>query len=127
MEEEERQAIDQFAKSLVVSCFRNTYLEDIHCGTFPSSKTGDYTDVKVVSPYGEISWNEVSRISNAEMKKLMKQAVNYVFTYMLHQKEKGILETFLKFGKAYTFEWDEAEIDKDFLKGLRSDYFKSSE
>lgn len=46
-------------------------LEELHCGTFPSTKTGDYSDVKVVSPYGEIPWNNISRISDPEMRQLM--------------------------------------------------------
>jgi hypothetical protein len=50
---------------------RNTSLEDLHSGTFPSSKSGDYSDVKVVTPYGEIPWTELSRISDEEMRKLM--------------------------------------------------------
>src|SRR5438093_9756136 len=51
-----------------VHCVRNSSLEELHAGTFPSSKTGDYTDVKVVSPYGEIAWNQLGRISDEEMK-----------------------------------------------------------
>lgn len=50
---------------------RNTTLEDLHSGTFPSSKSGDYSDVKVVTPYGEIPWIKLSRISDQEMRQLM--------------------------------------------------------
>jgi hypothetical protein len=32
--------------------------------------------VKVVSPYGEIPWNRVGRISDNEMKALMIEVVN---------------------------------------------------
>lgn len=46
-------------------------LEQLHDGKFPSSKTGKFDDVKVVTPYGEIPWNELSRISDKEMRKLM--------------------------------------------------------
>jgi hypothetical protein len=46
-------------------------LEDLHAGTYPSTKTGDYSDVKVVTPYGEIQWNELSRISDKELRNLM--------------------------------------------------------
>ena len=46
-------------------------LEDLHVGTTPTSKTGDYKDVYVVTPYGTIPWNEVSRISDKEMRSLM--------------------------------------------------------
>jgi len=41
-----------FAKILVLNCVRNTFLENLHQGIFPDSKEGDYSDVKVVSPYG---------------------------------------------------------------------------
>jgi hypothetical protein len=45
--------LQRLAKLIVEQGFRNR-LEDIHAGTFPSSKSGDGTDIKVVSPYGEI-------------------------------------------------------------------------
>ena len=44
-------------------CVRNTFLEDLHAGVTPSSQSGDYADVKVVTPYGEIPWRDVSRVS----------------------------------------------------------------
>jgi hypothetical protein len=46
-------------------------LEDLHSGIFPSTKTNDYSDVKVVTPYGEIPWNNISRISDKELRTLM--------------------------------------------------------
>lgn len=64
--------LKKMAQMLAVMGVRNnTDLEDLHAGKFPSSKTGDYTDVKVVTPYGEIMWNELSRISDTEMRSLM--------------------------------------------------------
>lgn len=61
-----------YARWTANSCIRNnTPLENLHCGTTPASKTGDYSDVKVVSPYGEIKWNNLSRISDKEMRELM--------------------------------------------------------
>ncbi len=66
----------RFAKFLAQECFRNSKLEDLHAGKFPSSKTGDYTDVKVVTPYGEIPWNDLSRLNDDEMKELMIDVVN---------------------------------------------------
>lgn len=71
---------EDYAKIIVLNCFRNTFLEDLHAGIFPSSATGDYTDVNVVSPYGVIPWNDLSRISDPEMKKLMIEAVDSVYT-----------------------------------------------
>ena len=60
--------IKNLAKFLAVEGVRNnTDLETLHVGTTPSSKTGDFSDVKVVSPYGEIEWGRLSRISDKEM------------------------------------------------------------
>ncbi|UTC28894.1 hypothetical protein MARCHEWKA_03820 [Brevundimonas phage vB_BpoS-Marchewka] len=72
---------EQFqAICLAHTCVRNTFLEDLHAGITPSSKTGDYSDVKVVTPYGEIPWAEVSRISDVEMKRLMQEVVDKLYT-----------------------------------------------
>jgi len=59
--------LKRLSKVSVLNSFRNGPLEDIHAGASPSSKTGDYSDVKVVSPFGEIPWMELSRISQEEM------------------------------------------------------------
>jgi hypothetical protein len=66
----------RLAKLLALECFRNSELETLHAGKFPSSKTGDYSDVKVVSPYGEIAWNDLSRLDDDEMKILMIDVVD---------------------------------------------------
>ena len=72
------------ALSLVQLCVRNTELENLHAGIFPASESGDYADVKVVSPYGEIPWTNLSRISDAEMRELMIEITNKVFTYLMN-------------------------------------------
>ena len=38
------------AMGMAVLCVRNTCIEEIHRGTEPGSATGDYSDVKVVTP-----------------------------------------------------------------------------
>ncbi len=58
--------------ALAVVCVRNTGIEDIHSGIEPVSAGGDFSDVKVVTPYGEIPWNKMSRISNEEMRAFMR-------------------------------------------------------
>lgn len=79
---EERDAAS-FAKLLVLLCMRNTFLEDLHAGKVPVSLTGDYSDVKVVDGSGqEIPWLELSRLDDAEMKKLMKECINKVYTFL---------------------------------------------
>jgi ligand-binding SRPBCC domain-containing protein len=73
----------RLAKVMALHCFRNTKLECLHAGISPSSKTGDFNDVKVVSPYGEIPWTEVSRFNDDEMKDLMIDVVNHCYDFLL--------------------------------------------
>jgi hypothetical protein len=72
------------AKMLAFYCVRNSSLEDLHAGVFPSSQTGDYRDVSVLSPYGEIAWNRLGRISDEEMKPLMQEIVNRLYTFLYY-------------------------------------------
>jgi hypothetical protein len=72
----------RLAKLMASQCFRNSILEDFHVGTAPSSRSTDYSDVKVVTPYGEIRWNDLSRISDKEMKALMIDAVNRSYRFL---------------------------------------------
>jgi ligand-binding SRPBCC domain-containing protein len=69
----------RLAKYLAQQCFRNTFLEELHAGITPDSKTGDYADVMVRSPYGEIPWPKLSRLSDDEMKTLMIDIVNKTY------------------------------------------------
>jgi hypothetical protein len=64
----ERRDTERLALAMVETCVRNTGLETLHAGTFPRSATGDYADVTVVTPDGNLPWTEVSRISDDEMK-----------------------------------------------------------
>jgi hypothetical protein len=77
------------ATMLAFHCVRNSYLEDLHAGIFPSSQTGDYTDVKVVSPYGEIAWNRLGRISDEEMRRLSEDIVNRLYTFLFYLLKSG--------------------------------------
>jgi hypothetical protein len=77
------------ATMLAFHCVRNAYLEDLHAGIFPSSQTGDYTDVKVVSPYGEIAWNRVGRISDEEMQRLSEDILNRLYTFVFYLLTNG--------------------------------------
>lgn len=71
----------RLAKVIAENGFRSQ-LEDIHAGTFPSSEAGDGSDIKVVSPYGEIPWNRLGRISDTEMKQINKGAVDYLYNML---------------------------------------------
>jgi hypothetical protein len=72
----------RLAKLMAERCFRNTRLEDLHAGTVPDSRAGDYSDVKVVSPFGEIPWPRLSRLSDDEMRALMIDVVDQCYTFL---------------------------------------------
>jgi hypothetical protein len=54
-------AARRLALALVEHCVRNTSIEELHAGIVSASLAGDYSDVKVVTPFGEIPWMQISR------------------------------------------------------------------
>ena len=84
----EKTIAGRLAKTLTAMCVRHTEIENIHAGKSPVTKTGDYSDVKVTDAEGnEIPWNEVSRISDDEMKILMKRIVNRLYTFFIQEED----------------------------------------
>ena len=81
----------RLAKQIALKCFRNSTLEELHAGKVPDSKIGDFSDVVVKTPYGEIPWKELSRFSDDEMKSLMVDIVNntYHLIQELFDEERG--------------------------------------
>jgi hypothetical protein len=45
--------LKRLAKYTVQQCFRNTLIEEFHAGTVPNSKSVDFSDVVVKTPYDE--------------------------------------------------------------------------
>jgi hypothetical protein len=82
---------ERLAKAIVLECFRNSVLEDLHAGISPCSAAGDYSDVLVNSPYGAIPWPHVSRFNDEEMKKLIVDVVDrtYQFIHRLFDEADG--------------------------------------
>ncbi|MGH7028202.1 hypothetical protein [Brevundimonas sp.] len=108
----ERRDTERLALAIVETCVRNTGLETLHAGTFPRSAAGDYSDVTVATPYGDIPWTDVSRISDEEMKALMIEVVDRVFTYMSFPEE-------LAGGRTSTSGWDRPRLNADLMKTVR--------
>jgi hypothetical protein len=106
----------RLAKALAVLCVWHTVLEDLHAGDPVLSKAGDYSDVKVLTPDGEIPWNEVSRISQQEMKRLMKQVVNKLYTVLMSLEHEEAMRLVFRRGDDYTQHWDDPEFLPTFLK-----------
>ena len=111
----EKEFAARLAKALAVTCVRNTILEDLHAGISPLTRTGDHSDVAAVTPYGEIPWDQVSRISDDEMKPLMKEVVDKVFTVLMHWDDEEFMSALLHWGERQTVHWDEPEMLAGFL------------
>ena len=111
----EKELAARLAKALAVTCVRNTFLEDLHAGVSPSSRTGDHSDVKVVTPYGEIPWKDLSRISDEEMKVLMKEVVDKIFTVLTRSGDAEFMSALIHWGARQTVRWNEPELLSGFI------------
>ncbi len=110
----------EFAKLLTAACVRRGHLEELHLGITPVTRTGDYSDVKVIGADGKvIPWTEVSRINQDEMKALMIGVVNRVHTFLartLFSNEDKVFEEALKRTTVpWVKGWDEPKYLPDFL------------
>ena len=111
----------EFAKIMAAACVRRGYLEKLHAGATPVTRTGDYSDVKVIDAEGrEIPWNEVSRINQDEMKTLMSGVVNRIHTFLARtlfsaSEDKAFEQALDRTAGPWTKAWDEPQYLADFL------------
>ena len=118
VDEDERQLIASFSKSMASMCVRNTMLEDIHAGIEPVTRTGDYSDVMVIDADGRrIPWPEVSRIGNEEMGRLMREVVNRLYTYQVKADDPHFV-VMMDRALAEAKGWDEPELDAAIVSGI---------
>lgn len=107
------------AKAMAILCVRNTKLEDLHAGLVPVTITGDYSDVFVVGADGaRIPWHQVSRFNDDEMRDLMRQVVNLLYTFQICFEEPAFQEV-MRLWLGSTRNWDEPMLDEG-LAGRRS-------
>ena len=106
------------AKAMAVMCVRNTILEDFHDGIHPVTHTGDFSDVVVIDANGRrIPWTRVARIEQDEMRELMRQIVNRLYTVNLKAGDMDFLGMLDRAARE-AGEWDEPELDEITMKGL---------
>jgi hypothetical protein len=114
-EDEERIAA-RLAKVMAMMCVRNTKLEDIHVGVVPVTKTEDYSDVVVLDADGrKIPWPEVSHIDDAQMRELMKEIVNRLYTFHMRIDDPEF-QAWIDRWAAVSRRWNEPELDNALLK-----------
>jgi hypothetical protein len=87
------------AKALVALAFRNGPIENVHAGkTCPTCR-------------GKA---EYSRITQAEMRQIMKAAVDHIYTFLLvKERDPKGYEALLSLGDRYTKAWDEPVLTKN--------------
>lgn len=102
------------SNSIALHAVRNP-LEDLHAGTFPDTKVGDYSDVKVVTPYGEIPWNNLSRISDREMKALMIEVTSTLFSIMANLEDNFVRFALMITASDCVSKWNAPAVDEEFL------------
>jgi hypothetical protein len=55
----------------------------------PDSQSGDFSDVIARTPHGEIPWPHVSRLSDEEMKLVVRDAVNKTYRFLCRLFDEG--------------------------------------
>jgi hypothetical protein len=110
--EDEKRIAAKLARSMAMLCVRNTHLETIHAGKTPVTRTGDWSDVTVVDADGNrIPWTDVSHISDDQMRDLMRDIVNRLYTFHLCSDDPR-LRAEIERWMAVAGQWDEPEIDQ---------------
>jgi hypothetical protein len=100
---------------MAMICVRNSSLEDLHAGQVPTTRTGDYSDVFVVDADDRrIPWSDVSRIDDDEMRALMRDVVNRLYTFHLCAEEPGLQAAITRW-MAVASRWDEPALDTRML------------
>lgn len=109
--DDEKRIAAKLAKIMAMLCVRNTQLETLHAGLTAITRTGDYSDVVVLDADGRrIPWTEVSRFDEDEMRALMRDIVNRLYTFHLHADEPKLQATIERW-MGVADKWDEPEID----------------
>ena len=109
--DDEKRIAAKLAKIMAMLCVRNTQLETLHAGMKPITRTGDYSDVVVLDADGRrIPWTEVSRFDEDEMRALMRDIVNRLYTFHLHADEPKLQATIERW-MGVADKWDAPEID----------------
>lgn len=114
MTKDER-TITELTRRLVVNCVRNP-LEIYHVGNAPFSETGDNSDIKVIDALGqEFTFDQISRISDPEMKALKKEIVDRAYTFLLNIEDAKFMEMMARLD-ASTARWDQPKVNEAMLE-----------
>ncbi len=120
MRQEDKERIAaSLAKIMAMMCVRNTGLETLHAGVVPVTRTGDYSDVFILDAEGrKIHWAEASHLDDDQIRDLMRQIVNRLYTFHVSCDDPGFLELAERW-MAVAGKWDEPELDRKFLGAIK--------
>ena len=100
---------------MALMCVRQSMLEDLHRGLSPITKTGDYSDVVVVDAEGQrLPWPEMSRFDEDEMRDLMRQIVNKIYTFLAKMDDPDFA-AWRDFLQPQTEHWDKPRLDRTLM------------
>jgi len=116
-----KQSQSEFAKILVAACVRRGFLEQLHAGITPITRSGDCAGARVIDATGrEIPWNEVSRISDDEMRALISGIVDRVYTFLARTlfsvtDDEAFFKAISRAAEPWTKGWDDPQFLTTFL------------
>lgn len=94
------ESIAREAKSLVALAFRNGPIEDVHSGEMCPTCRGE---------------TKYSHITQAEMRLIMKTAVDRVYSFlMLKETDPALYQQLMRHGERFTQTWDEPDFITEF-------------
>ena len=112
MDAKERRKVPAFVRILALMCVRQSRLETLHEGPSPITRTGDYSDVVVIDADGQrIPWSEVSRLNDDEMRDLMREIVNKLYTFFVKAEDPDF-KAWTDFVRPQSYHWDRPKIDR---------------
>ena len=119
--DDEKRIAAMMAKTLAMMCVRKTGLETLHSGVAPTTHTGDYSDVRVIDADGrEIAWNDVSHLDDDQMRALMKEIVNRLYTFNVSIDDLEFRSRVDRWARVAD-RWDEPDEDIAFFQRLAAE------
>lgn len=120
-QDSEKRIAADMAKIMTMICVRSTRLENLHAGTVPISKAGDFSDVMVVdADDNKIPWNKVSHFDDKEMRELIREIVNRLYTFHLKGNDPDFQKVVEQWAP-FTKRWDEPELDEFYVQKWREE------
>ena len=87
----------------------------IHAGLTPVTRTGDFSDVTVIDADGRcFPWPDVSHFGDDEMRDLMRQVVDRLYTFEQLAHKRDCLDRIAPWLDVAS-RWDEPKLDQSFL------------